>query len=112
MSSGLFIAGVNREAPRPDVLPLAPSPYQTRRTVTLSQLTARTNAIVRRAMEELRIGDAALQLEEGSAEGVSVQHRLMHGLQEKLAGRKVEARDSITQLGERLYFFPTELALL
>src|SRR5437870_4412847 len=38
-SSSLSLDGVRREAPQPSVLPRAPSIYQTRQTLTLSQLT-------------------------------------------------------------------------
>src|SRR5437870_12378644 len=37
-SSSLSLDGIRREAPQPSVLPQAPSPYQTRQTLTLSQL--------------------------------------------------------------------------
>ena len=38
-SSSLSFEGIRREAPQPSVLPQAPSPYLTRQTLTLSQLT-------------------------------------------------------------------------
>ena len=38
-NSSLSLDGIRREAPQPSVLPQAPSSYQTRQTLTLSQLT-------------------------------------------------------------------------
>jgi hypothetical protein len=75
-----------------------------------ASVVGRIDTIVRKALQELRIGEETLTLRASSTEGVSVQEKLMHELREKLPGRRVEARGSITRLGERLYFFPTDLA--
>ncbi|MFQ6076611.1 MAG: hypothetical protein ACE5Z5_10835 [Candidatus Bathyarchaeia archaeon] len=71
-----------------------------------ASLKRRVQAVVNRALKELKIGEVRVECLGESGQRVDVQRLLVHDIRRKLLGRTVEARGNVTQLKDRFYFFP------
>jgi hypothetical protein len=64
--------------------------------------------VVKDALEDLRIGDVKLELD-NKQESNNIQSVLLREIKEKLYGKEVKARGSIMFVHDELWFFPSQL---
>lgn len=64
--------------------------------------------MVKDALEDLRIGDVKLELD-NKQESNNIQSVLLREIKEKLYGKEVKARGSIMFVHDELWFFPSQL---
>jgi len=69
----------------------------------------RVKEVMRRALQDIKIGDIALRQIDGDEGWMDVQGLIMHEIRERLIGTDVRARGSVSLVGGQPYFFPSEI---
>jgi hypothetical protein len=72
----------------------------------------RVQEFMTKAVQGIRIGDAELMAIEGEDQWMDTQRLILHEVREKLLGRGVTARGSVSWLNGQPYFFPSDIELL
>jgi hypothetical protein len=75
-------------------------------------LKAKVEDVIRKAVQDLTIGSAKLEVDELAASPHSdVQSQLLQEIRQKLFGRNATARGSIMFVHDELWFFPNQIQL-
>jgi hypothetical protein len=74
-----------------------------------ASLTGRVRAVLRRALQDLRLGDCALPLLEGEEMGVDAQRLILNDIHRRLLGKRIRARGRVVQLPDQLCFLPRRI---
>jgi hypothetical protein len=72
----------------------------------------RVQEVMTKAVQGIKIGDAELMAIEGEGQWMDTQRLILHEVREKLLGRAVKARGSVSWLNGQPYFFPSDIELL
>ena len=75
-------------------------------------LKSRVQAIITEALQALKIGEDRLEFLGEGNQRVDAQKLLLYDIQNRLLGRTVKARGSITQFKDQLYFFPQQVMMV
>jgi len=73
---------------------------------------ARVKAVMRRALQDIKIGDIELTRIEGEERWMDVQGLIMHEIRGRLLGTDIRARGSASWINGQPYFFPSEIVRL